>query len=493
MDAVPDLDLGPRPPRNVAQFAATPSPAAVAPAQPAAKLPSFAPPPMKTAQKPVQVPTGASTFDDDMQIEDGKFELDMGSGPPLYTPPAAQDSGDAPPEWERAPSAELADVPKSPPSAGGPRLVPTSPPGPGSNRGGALGVMTDRDAADRLADYGEVPSEVWKAPLYTYRVKMRQSDLRRQLVPRRESLAKAKAAEDDALIAFAERGRPLVAGNPTYVPLLSVAATAEGVLRQRDTALAAESDAHANQVATIDSRLSQLAGDLAQAKAEERSVAVEFSRADDLRQRAEAKVKRVEIELRNAVQRATPSGLPASPDAAAGDPEVHARTVERDARVAELNETMPAVNAATQKLGATRRKVAAAQQQVLDAKNERAALETQFKKRGEAHGAQVSEAQQAVRTALANLGRAGVTDEAAFGAEFADARKDIAALRKTTTTHAEEVALYEHAIEAYDKETVSRGFILLGVIGLVFLILASIPFVLHGTAAKPPPPPEATE
>jgi hypothetical protein len=105
----------------------------------------------------------------------------------------------------------------------------------------------------------------------------------------------------------------------------------------------------------------------------------------------------------------------------------------------------------------------------------------------------VSEAQQAVRTALANLGRAGVNDEAAFGAEFADARKDIAALRKTTTTHAEEVALYEHAIEAYDKETVSRGFIVLGVIGIVFLILASIPFVLHGTAAKPPPPPEATE
>jgi hypothetical protein len=346
-----------------------------------------------------------------------------------------------------------------------------------------------RAAAVRLGAYGAAPDAWWKTPSYAYRVKMRQFELRRLLAARREALLSAQSATDDVLVGFAERGRALLSQKDSYSKLLGAVITAEHALRERDSALAAETDAHRQKTAGLDARIAQHEAELAIAKAEEQACDDVFARVDAVRQRADAKVKRVDIELRSAVARAMPAGVPG----AGGVTEeinaaVAARTSERDARLAELEQAMPAVAEATQKLAVARRKSTAIEQGVLVAKNERAAMEADFRKRGAAHGAEVARAQKEVRAAMAVLGRTAAADASIFAAEWNDARRQLVALDQTTAARDDEVMLHVMALDAHDPGMVRTGLALIfGGAALVF-VLAMLPIAIRVFTPAPPAP-----
>jgi len=174
--------------------------------------------------------------------------------------------------------------------------------------GGAIEPTADEREASALADYGDRPERWWQAPLYAYRVKTRQSELRRQLAERRHDLVRAREACEEAKLAFAERARPVAQKVELFANLLSSIAVAERVMLERDTALSAQMEAHDAQLRVIEGRVVQLEAELVDAKSEESRAEEELAAAEAIRQRAEAKMKRVEIEIRNIAVRADVDG-----------------------------------------------------------------------------------------------------------------------------------------------------------------------------------------
>jgi hypothetical protein len=202
--------------------------------------------------------------------------------------------------------------------SGGLGPVPRPAPGERFQRNGLVGGIEEapEDAEARaLADYGESPSRWWQAPFYAYRVRTRQSELRRQLAERQRDLSRARDACEEVKVAFAERARLVAQPIEMFAKLLEPIAMAERVMLERDTALSAEMEAHKGQLRVLDDRIVQLETELAEAKSDEHRIEDRLAEAEAVRQRAEAKMKRAEIEIRNAEARADAEGGVARPAA----------------------------------------------------------------------------------------------------------------------------------------------------------------------------------
>jgi DNA repair exonuclease SbcCD ATPase subunit len=180
-----------------------------------------------------------------------------------------------------------------------PHMTPRGMSAPPPPRMGAIESEEDFQAR-MLANYGDAPSRWFMAPLYAYRVWSRKQELARALAGRKEEADQARRAADDAMVALAERARPLAANNPQYTRALEELRNAEELLRSRDHVLAKEQDAHRERLESIDQRISKLEAEVSTIRYDERVVADELAAAEASLERATAKLKRAEIELRQA-------------------------------------------------------------------------------------------------------------------------------------------------------------------------------------------------
>src|SRR6185503_19108567 len=155
--------------------------------------------------------------------------------------------------------------------------------------------MVDNFDAKVLADYGQ-PGAFYTAPIYAYRVFKRRSALRRDLATKRTDAERTKKRVEDALVALGERARALAKGGAAALDRVK---QAEDLLRSRDGALAGAMDSHRAAVAEIDARLSAAEIELARAREDEARASAARDAADEEHKRADAKVKRIEIEMRN--------------------------------------------------------------------------------------------------------------------------------------------------------------------------------------------------
>jgi serine/threonine-protein kinase len=201
-----------------------------------------------------------------------------------------------------------------------------------------------------------------------------------------------------------------------------------------------------------------------------------------------------EIDVKNE-PRIAPTAAPADPVAV--EAQLAARVAERDARAAELDAAMPAVNDLTSRLTAARRKVADVQQRVLDAKNEHAALDAQFRRQTMSKSDGVGEARRNLQDAMLAFADVALADGKTFGTEFEDARLGLAKLAKSTAARAHDVEVYERALQAYDPEGLRRGIFAVGLAAGLLLLLFFVPFIVRAFVdtqhpAPPPPPVETT-
>jgi hypothetical protein len=157
--------------------------------------------------------------------------------------------------------------------------------------------------AQLLADFGAAPSHWLLSPIYAWRVLKRQRELKKGLAVRRDEAKRAATEVEDALVAFAERVRPMAEKQSEMARNLEELRGAEDVLRSRDRVLAAEQDAQSARLAAVDARLAKFEAELAHAQAEERTIASDLASAQPLLARGESKLKRAESELRSAQQR----------------------------------------------------------------------------------------------------------------------------------------------------------------------------------------------
>jgi hypothetical protein len=154
-----------------------------------------------------------------------------------------------------------------------------------------------------LADYGDAPSSPLLAPVYAWKVFKRQRELKAALTIRKTEAEHASRTLEDALVALAERARPVAEKHNDYSPLIDELKRAEELLRSRDRVLAAEQDAQKGRLAQVDARISTAESELAQAQGRERAAATELAGAQGALAREEAKIKRAEAELRAVQQR----------------------------------------------------------------------------------------------------------------------------------------------------------------------------------------------
>jgi hypothetical protein len=150
-----------------------------------------------------------------------------------------------------------------------------------------------------LGNFGDPPSHWWQTPLYAWRVRQRLADLREELAERERRAERATAAAEQALIALGQRARSTAEKIPAYGRTVDGIRLQEQTLRQKDSALMAENDAHNKKLSLIDAKISELHTQLAMVQAEERRVADELAVAQATMQRAEAKLKRLDMELRS--------------------------------------------------------------------------------------------------------------------------------------------------------------------------------------------------
>jgi hypothetical protein len=151
-----------------------------------------------------------------------------------------------------------------------------------------------------LGAFGEAPKHFWQAPFYAWRVRRRLSELRQDLAERRKQAERGVQALEQALVALGQRARSTAERNTQYGRTLDTLRTHEQTLRQRDTALMTEMDGHNRKLAVIDQKISELQAVVVQAQGEERRLSDELGMAQAAVQRAEAKLKRLDIDLRSA-------------------------------------------------------------------------------------------------------------------------------------------------------------------------------------------------
>ena len=292
-------------------------------------VPKPAPSRPSPAGVPPKAPSPASGGDFDLQLDLGAVGLQP---PPARPPPStpAPLSADAPDPFDddlsAGPALELDTSGGSLPAPLSQRSLAQEPAPPAvsahpqpveARSSTAPKPAVDPFEARALADYGPPPNAVWLAPLYAYRVLSRRRELQRLLAQKRVEAETSARRAEDGWVAFGERAREVLERNGGRG--LDQVVAAEQVLRGRDGALAGAMDAYRAELAVVDERLGGAEGDLARVSQEQERLVALCEAAEEDRKRAEAKVKRLDIEIRNA-----------------GALEPGARAAERSSLLAEL-------------------------------------------------------------------------------------------------------------------------------------------------------------
>lgn len=318
-----------------------------------------------------------------------------------------------------------------------------------------------------LADYGPDPKGIVAAVPYAFRVLRRQRELKRALEDVRRTLRDAEAKRDERLIELGTLLKPILLGNPAYASIASSLGTAEKLVSEREQALAETNSAFRDKARAIDEQISALDPSLAAARAAIEEKQRAFDDADRLRQKHEARRKRVEIDVRGA--QAKLAALETSPaDRTAAQQLVAAANQERETRAAEETLAQQAARAAEAELARARGHYDQLDGQVEALRKKRRLLEQEFSRQGAVRSEGVDAASKDVRNVLLDVGRK--TWKAGPDVEGA-------AMRRKGVTDAEaqvkklQVEMEKHvrALGAADRVAVRNGLaVALG--ALVFLL-----------------------
>lgn len=331
-----------------------------------------------------------------------------------------------------------------------------------------------------FADYGPIPQQPWQSPPYAVRVLLRQRQIRRSLARLKVELRQLEGGRDDALVALFERTRPALEAHEDGARLLAPIGEIEARARARGEALESTSAECAAKVAEVDREIGALDGTrFVEATKRAELAAVAEREAAEL-SRAEAKQKRVEIEIRATQQAARAA---AGPDATVAPPpfaaKLSALAEERDARAAEVARARGQLDAANGPLAEQQRVVAGYERRITDLRKGRKALEESYRRQMSVRSEGLSEVEKERRAAMVEVARRLLSysripvDE---GARAAVGSADEAIGRG-------EAQLEKHlrALDAYDKRRLKEGLAIAGAgLALLLVVLALLGGMVRG-------------
>jgi hypothetical protein len=462
---VPDLDLGALPPRSVS------SPSAASPnsARPA------------SAKQPLHAPSDVAPnmFDDDA-FSSGSAAIELSDAVSSSSTPVAYMGGEI----------DLGfgdDFGYGPPSTSGIQSVRRAPgrePWPSGKPLLAEQVSVDPVEVQQLAAYGPAPGTPLLAPLYTYRVLVRRRALGQRLRQAEAEYAAADAERELALAGLAEQLRPELERSESFRRLLEPLVPVDQLAGERGRALASSNAEHAAKLAGYDSELGKLSAALSGELTLEAGQQQLVDALEANNKRAEAKLKRVQIEARAVQQllqqKLGPQGGPIPPEEQRQLAELEQRATALQPEVEQTRTELAQGQAALSEVRARIETLRRTERQLTRQKQ---ALGKEFGKELAQRHRGLSEAESRRRKALAEVGVAVL----AAGGSVAVPAQLIDALR-AADRHAEQLqraALTARAaLSAYDLRRYKQGFIVVLVaLGLLALWLA---FKVLASSAESP-------
>jgi len=323
-----------------------------------------------------------------------------------------------------------------------------------------------------LADFGPVPRNAYLTLGYAYRVWQRRRELKRSLPQLNGTLSAAEQDRDELLADMADALRATVQTNERFARLFSSLSELEREATERSRAVSSVNAELDTQTAAIDSELVTLRAELSEKRAleDEASARVEAARLESTR--AEAKLKRVQIEMRGvhrvAEQKVGPQGgaVPAAEAEQLSLLEARLATIEPEMRAARA-----AFESEEQAHFQVAARVALLSQLERQLERKRAALTREFRQELSVRGQGLSESERAHRQALSEVGRALLATHGAV--EIPEAWLDAARAAEDRVLHAlRPHELVQRALDAYDRPQAERGFRLaLTLSGLLLLLI----------------------
>lgn len=324
-----------------------------------------------------------------------------------------------------------------------------------------------------VAEYGPAPKSALLAPLYAYRVYARRRALLRAIAEQHAALQREEAERDTALAQLTSELRPQLESNESFKRALEPVREIERLAGERHAALSQADAGYRQQMAGFDQELSRLseATALAQALVTRCSGAAEAS--ESALRRAEAKHKRVQIEIRGVMDVARQALGPAGGDIPA--PQA-AQLAELQARLQslepELNQARATHAGSSAELAKAQAERQGLEEQARLLQRQKASASGGLEQQLSARAAGVTEAEKQRRDALADVARAVLgargslpVPQATLQALLAhDARVEAQAARLET---------HVRALDSQDHERVRQGVILaLSGLGVVVLAIA---------------------
>lgn len=318
-----------------------------------------------------------------------------------------------------------------------------------------------------LADYGAEPKAIFETIPYAIRVVKRQRELKRSLEGIRAAVKDAEARRDERLVELGTLLRPVITGSSEYASFAKNIGDAEKVVQERESALAQTNAQFREKAAAIDAEIAGLGPEQQKLEADVDAKKKAFEEADRLRQKHEARRKRVEIDVR-AAQAKLAAVETSAADRAQAQALIASANQERETRAAEEKISVQAAQRAESELATARGLLDRLEQRIEGLRQKRRALEQEYSRAGAARSEGVAEAGKEMRSVLLEIGRK--TWKGGPDAPGADLRRKgvtdaMAHLRKLQI----DMEKHVRALAAADKPSVTKGLAILG--GAIVLFL----------------------
>lgn len=446
---VPDLDLGPA----------------------VSSLPSLAPPPMQ-APKPVSPAASSSTmaalsldfdrFDDEDHTELEPLQLEtVAEAIDRRTPPSGP-------------------RPLAAPASGAGTVAPRATSGVSARE--AIAIELDPYEVLAFADYGPIPTSIWQTPAYAMRVVLR----RRQLQAEARRIQKERDLREkawlDTVVCVVESVRPALEVHADGARWLGPIFEIEAQARARGEALESTSSEFSAKVSEIDKEIAvaEEACEVEVRKLE--PITEELERRKSELARAEAMLKRVDIEIRAAQQAARAA---AGPEATVAPPE-HAQKLaslasEREVRAEDIARAKAEVEEVRRPHQAQERAIDTRRKHVAELRRSRKSLEESYRRQLSVRSEGVAEAERERRELSIEIGKR-LLHESPVPIDGAPRRATQAAHEALFAVQ-KELAKYERAAEAFEREHLKRGLSVIGVAAALFVAFVLFLLLRNGAEA----------
>ncbi len=329
-----------------------------------------------------------------------------------------------------------------------------------------------------LADYGEVPKAIQLTPGYALRVFTRQRELKRQLTAVAAQCERAQLERETALAELGRAVRPAAEQNPQFQRLFAPLVELEQVASQRGQALSSINAQLNAQTASLDAESGQIATQISAQEQAEQTASRQYDEREAAAKRADAKLKRVHIEVRAvtqvAEQKLGPQGGTIPEPEASQLLELRQRAQGLEPEVAQAKSELAR---AKSELDRARAQLDALRQGERHASRKKQALGQHYQEEVRVRSAGVSETEAQQRKALADVARAVLAAQGTIDVPEAWLER-VRAVGLRADQMLSRLELQHRAIDAYDRTRVAQGVRLTLTVLAVLVVLIVLKLAL---------------